>query len=322
MGPLVLSLLFAPQVRGVTVAPHFEGERDDARLQRMVDEVAELGASHLQVVVQWEQQTVESTRIEPYRWGTDDAEVSRLVRYAQRKGLTVLVFPIVRLVEQGPGRWRGKLRPASPDAWWASYRRFVLHYARLAADAGAGMLSVGSELGSMEGDEERWRDLVAAARAVFPGELTYSANWDHYPHVGFWDALDYVGLNAYHPITHADRPDGQELEAAWRLVRDKLLVWAALRRRPLLFTEVGYPSRPDGARRPYLHGADGAVDLAAQRDAYRAFCRAWSDERAVAGAFFWIWSGEGGSGDNRYTPRGKPAAEVLRRWFAGEEEAS
>lgn len=302
-------------IQGLALAPHYEGEATPAQLERMVDEIGALGANHLQVVVQWGQHGVASTEIAPYQWGTDDAQVRAVVAHARRRGLKVLLFPIVRVKDQGPGRWRGTLQPTDRGAWWASYRRFILHYARLAQTEGVEMLSVGSELGSMEDDEARWRSLVAEVRSVFRGGLVYSANWDHFPHVRFWDALDHVGLNAYHPITARDDASEAELAAAWRLTRDKLLVWLAFVDRPLLFTEVGYPSIDGGARRPYHHGATGPVDLEEQRRAFAAFRDTWRGQPGVAGAFVWIWSGEGGPTDNRYTPRGKPAAEVLSAWF-------
>jgi len=312
----VVALLLA-SIHGVVLAPHYEGEPAPAQLAEMVDEVSALGASHVQVVVQWGQTDVGSTRIEPYQWGTDDATVRRLVRDAHRRGLKVMIFPIVRLKALGPGRWRGTLQPSDRAAWWAAYQRFILHYARLAEDTGAALLSVGSELGSMEHEEARWRRLVADVRAIYRGRLVYSANWDHYPEVGFWDALDYVGINAYHPITARDDAPQAELSAAWRMIRDKLLVWLAFVDRPLLFTEVGYPSIDGGARRPYHHGATGPVDLEEQRRAYTAFRDAWRGQERLAGAFFWIWSGPGGPTDNGYTPRGKPAEQVLRAWFRG-----
>lgn len=312
-----MAALLLLSIHGLVVAPHHEGEPTRAELERAVDEVRAVGATHLQIVVQWGQSDISSVQIAPYRWGTDDDQVRALAGYARRRGLQVLIFPILRVEAQGPGRWRGTVRPARRGAWWAAYRRFVLHYAALADDVGAELFSVGSELGSMERDEAEWRALVAAVRGRFRGALVYSANWDHFPHVRFWDALDYVGLNGYHPITDRDDASLVELSAAWRLIRDKLLVWLAFVDRPLLFTEVGYPSIDGGARRPYHHGSIGPVDLEEQRRAYVAFCDAWREQPGVAGAFFWIWSGEGGPSDNRYTPRGKPAEQALRACFRG-----
>ena len=38
---------------------------------------------------------------------------------------------------------------------------------------------------------------IAYVRQTFKGKLTYSANWDHYSGIGFWDDLDLIGMNSY-----------------------------------------------------------------------------------------------------------------------------
>lgn len=307
-------LLAAPPVRGVALAPHFEGERTAAQMRARVDEIAATGANWVQLVVQWGQREVRSVAIAPYRWGTDDAEVAALARYAKGKGLKVFIFPVLRLESLGPGDWRGTLRPADRGAWWASYRRFILHYAALAQAVGADLFSVGSELGSMEPDLTRWTGLVAAVRAVYHGRVTYSANWDHFHEVRFWPALDVVGVNGYFPLTKRDDAPEADLRGTWGFVRDRILAWRP-KDKPLMFTEIGYPSVDGAARRPYHYGGDGALDLEEQRRAYAAFVAAWGAQPALAGVFVWAWTGPGGPEDKGYGLKGKPALEILRAWF-------
>lgn len=53
-----------------------------------------------------------------------------------------------------------------------------------------------------------------------------------------------------------------------------------------------------------------------QRLNYEAFVQTWDACPTVAGALWWEWApGEGGSGDYGYTPKNKPAEQVLSRWF-------
>jgi len=64
--------------------------------------------------------------------------------------------------------------------------------------------------------------------------------------------------------------------------------------------------------------ADGAPDPEAQRACYDALVRALEPEDWVAGAFFWKWFSSdriGGPHDSSFTPRGKPAQEVMARAF-------
>ena len=61
--------------------------------------------------------------------------------------------------------------------------------------------------------------------------------------------------------------------------------------KPLVFTEFGHPSVTGGGGAPwndFLDGPAGVVDLEAQ---------------------------VGGLRDRSYTPRGKPAEQVLRNWY-------
>ena len=57
------------------------------------------------------------------------------------------------------------------------------------------------------------------------------------------------------------------------------------------------------------------TDLEEQRRAYVAFVRTWNGAAEVRGVYWWNWFGFGGEKDTNYTPRKKPAAEVIRRWY-------
>ncbi len=323
--PVVLSVLVAlaspARWNGMAVTPYSEDPSRGLTFMGMVDEIADIGATHASIVVQWSQNNVESQHIGPHPKETQDETVVRaMIRRSRARGLKVMLFPILWIEQRGPGRWRGTLRPANPAQWWGSYRTFILHFAELARSEGVEVFSVGSELASMEADEARWRALIAEVRARYPGLLTYSANWDHYEAVAFWDALDVIGMTGYHrliPEPVDDQPPEASLRAAWTSVRTALLTWRDRRwpGRRLLFTELGYPSLEGAAYRPWEYTLGGAVDLEEQRRCYAAFADVWRDEPSLAGVFFWNWWGHGGPLDSNYTPRGKPALEVVRRFF-------
>ena len=310
-----LLLLASVPIRGIFIAPHFEGERTDAQLASMIDEVEALGASHVIYVVQWGQKDIYSTQIGPYQWGTDDDEIERLAQATHDRGMKVVLFPILHLAEIAPGRWRGRLDPTEREVWWSNYHRFILHYAELAARVDADLYSLGSELGTMEGDVERWHQLAAHVRARYQGPLTYSANWDHVQQVAFWDALDLVGINAYFPLTDSDDASQAQLTTMWGVLQRLIGGWRWALGKPLLFTEVGYPSVDGGARRPYHYDAQGPIDLEEQRRAVAAFTTVWGPSPGFAGTFWWIWTGAGGSTDPGYSVRNKPAQAILKRWF-------
>jgi hypothetical protein len=188
--------------------------------------------------------------------------------------------------------------------------------ARLAEEAGTERLVIGSELSSLERYEDRWRGLIVEAREHFSSAITYSANWDHANAVGFWDALDEVGLTAYFPVGGRQSHTGRALADAWRTPLEQI---DDLRRRtgkPVLITEVGYTSQRGAAAQPWEHTSGAEVDLQVQRDLYRGFCDAFSETPSISGFYVWNWFGFGGPRDAGFTPRGKPAASELAQCFA------
>lgn len=279
---------------------------------RRLDELVGLGATDVAVVVAWSQTDVRAVTVRP--GPVDDAVVRGALAAAADRGLRTTVFPILQLDRVRPGEWRGTLAPADVDTWWTSYERFIVHHADLAAAGGAAALVIGSELGSTEAWRDRWYHLISRVERRYRGDLLYSANWDHYQHVSFWDRLDAVGVTGYFELTRDAAAGVGELTVAWDRARERLVAFARARGLPLWLTEVGYPSVDGGAVWPWDYTRKGAVDLEEQRRGFAALARAWAGQ-PLAGLFVWEWSGDGGAGDRGYTPRGKPAACELRGWF-------
>ncbi|MCB9529448.1 MAG: glycoside hydrolase TIM-barrel-like domain-containing protein [Myxococcales bacterium] len=281
-----------------------------------LDEMALAGVTHVQLVTRWAQADVRATTIAPD--GEDDDDTLRwAIGAAAARGMRTFLMPILHVRHRPPGEWRGTLAPTDPAAWWSAYRRFILHYARLAAATGVALYAVGSELVSTEQQTDRWRALIAAVRAVYPGQLTYSANWDHFEPVSFWDALDVAGLNAYHELSPRPNPTEAELLAGWRPFVQRVRHWALMTGKPYLFTEIGYPATAHAAARPWDHALRGAPDPDLQLRCYRALYETWQQDPRLVGLYLWNWFGHGGPDDPGYTPRGKPAMHVIDHWYRG-----
>ena len=78
----------------------------------------------------------------------------------------------------------------------------------MAAREHVAVLSVGSELSTLDGARDRaaWADAIAEVRRVFHGALMYSGNWDHFRDVAVYDLVDVVGLCAYFALVEAGVP--------------------------------------------------------------------------------------------------------------------
>lgn len=119
--------------------------------------------------------------------------------------------------------------------------------------------------------DRHWRTVVSAVRRIYHGQLTYAANFDQYDRVGFWDALDLIGVNAYFSLRRGLGPaDLPTLERGWAEVLDDLEAFragAGLQDRPVLFTEIGYTYRRHSTIEPWgqngfsLVRRDGVWDL-------------------------------------------------------------
>lgn len=286
-----------------------------------LEDISALGASHLSVPVFILQDSVDS--VTHFTRPSDGATVEqheRVIRevidYAHRMGLKVMLTPIVNLDRPGEREWRGTIAPHDWEAWFESYRAMVRHYARLAAEMDVEYLSVGTELVSAERFTGQWRATIAEVRRIFPGQLTYSANWDRYDRVAFWDDLDFAGISAYYELSDSGDPTVDQLVAAWGPVKADLLRWQARWNKPLLFTEIGYMSQSGVAAHPWNYVSKKPLDLEAQRRCYEALRLAWEGEEQFAGLYLWIWEPDKRGGQDRgYNFAGKPAEAVVRDWY-------
>jgi hypothetical protein len=246
-----------------------------------------------------------------------DAGVVHAARCARARGFAVLWKPHLWISHES---WPGEVAMATEAdwaAWWRGYRRYVLHHAFLAAWSEAEAFAVGVELDKTLGREREWRGLIAAVRALYPGAVTYASNWHGGAEaVGFWDALDYAGVDAYYPLHDSPAADRAALAAGARAVVARLARLAAASGRPVLLTEVGFAARRGAWTAPHEEG--GEPSEADQAAAYRALLDALGRPRWLAGAFFWkafsAPPGRGSRADFQFL--GRPAEAEVRRWLA------
>jgi hypothetical protein len=292
---------------------------DFSPYHKNVDEIAALGADSLSIVVDVRQENGTSTQIFlDQRLTPTPEQLTTLIKYAKSKKLRVLLMPIVLLQNPRGNEWRGTLKPESWDQWFDSYREIVKHYAIIAQGSGVDILSVGSELVSAEGRVEQWTRTIRMARKIFKGKLTYSANWDAYTRVPFWDQLDLVGMNSYYTLGDDANVSVDEIVRRWHAIQRDLFTFQKKTKRPVIFTEVGWCSLANAASEPWDYTRTSLpLDLELQRKLYEGFFQAWQGRPELGGFMFWEWPiGDGGLEDRGYTPENKPAEKVLRTWLA------
>jgi len=256
-------------------------------------------------------------------WGEHAEGIRFVAREARARKIGTLLKPHVWL----HGSWPGDVEMTSEadwQAWFARYREFIVGWARFAAAEEIEGLCLGCELDKTVQREREWREIVAAVRAVYPGLVTYAANWTHFESVPFWDALDAIGVNAYFPLSQAARPSVTELVDAWQPIRARLAALAERSGRPVVFTEIGYHPAEGALSEPWQWEV-GAAALAPenQANAYEAALRVFLGEPWFGGLFWWKWHAEErehrrGSAADTFSPQGLPAEEVLKRAYTAE----
>ncbi|HZT28513.1 MAG TPA: hypothetical protein VFA33_01425 [Bryobacteraceae bacterium] len=243
-----------------------------------------------------------------YSLGMERADlIEAVARVAHQRGIRVLLKPQVWVRGGFPGDLDFP-NPSERARWFSAYRGFLEFYARLASRCQADVFCVGVEFGKLTRYETEWRSLIERARELYSGPLTYAANpGPEFETLRFWDALDYIGLNDYYPL-----PD--DLSPA-EVVRKVAAVQQRFRR-PVLFTEVGFSTFEAPQRAPW---DETPRKLAPQDQArcYEAVFRAFYAQPWFAGMYWWKVGTDGGGGpdDGGHTPWGKPAMEIVAKWY-------
>lgn len=311
---------------------HVSWQPNEYSSSAAIDSRVELAATHANwasVLVTYYQSKGTSTVIaaDPARSPTDAAVIAA-IRGLRQQGLKIMLKPHV---DASDNSWRGDFRPSNVAAWFASYTAFITHFADLAQQNNVDALVIGTEFVQLSGAKYRtqWTTLIKNLRNRYRGKLTYAANatraGDEFTSVSFWDQLDWIGLDAYFPLTNLVNPTLDQLVAAWSKNAQGENLIALLENfanahpgKPVILTEIGYRS-VDGANRvPWDYSLKGTADAAEQRDCAEAMFRVWGTRnRIVQGVFWWdwpVWSVDPKT-DTDYTPRKKPVEATLRTWF-------
>ncbi|MCP4203368.1 MAG: hypothetical protein GY769_15730 [bacterium] len=279
---------------------------------------------------------VDSVAIHPYGWVKRNgivkfqpaAELEFLgaaVELARKAGVDLFWKP--HLGYWGEFAWRGEIEFGQDEAAWrrffADYEAFIVDQARFAASAGLDLFAVGVELEATTHREEDWRRIIASVREVFPGTVVYAANWDRLKRVPFWDAVDWIGVHAYFPLSEAEDPDRALLRSGWEPPLAGLRRLSRAVGKPVLIAEIGYNLNPAAAREPWRYESEDSpesralrtrlIDVAIERIASEDFVR---------GMYWWKWMPGRTHFRRNFSMRDSDVKRVLaRRWVEPAEAA-
>jgi len=267
----------------------------------------------------------------PQRKGSEtDEAVLHSVKEAKKRGWAVMMKPQIWI---GGGHWPGDVNfetEAAWEEWFGHYETWILHYARMCEANEVDALCLGTELvHTTLKHPDKWRHIIAEARKVYSGTLTYAANWgEEFEGFSFWDDLDVVGLNSYYPLSPKPDPSDAELLAGakeWMIKANNI---SAKVGKPFWLTEVGFRSAKQAWLNPHEAAGEREISNECQERCFYALTLATQEAPMLEGMFVWKWPSYLGRGQRKsdhrdrkpgrgFTPGGKPAGEVLKRYYQG-----
>ncbi len=244
-------------------------------------------------------------------------------------GFKIFVKPHVWINEPTEGTWRSNIFPNSEtdwESWKASYRHFIIRYAKIAEQAQAEMFCIGVEFSRLSVEKpDFWKELIKEVKSIYSGKLTYAANWhEEYEKITFWDQLDYIGIQAYFPLVDHEYPSVEEISEGWNRYLPTMEAVSNRFDKKILFTEMGYKSTSDGAMKPWEwvddpYNPDYRFSAETQTHSYEAFFNTVWPKKWFTGAYIWQVRSDfvvDSTANNKdFTPQGKPAEKIITEGF-------
>ena len=251
--------------------------------------------------------------------GENDEGVIHSAFEAKRRGMVTLLKPQVWI----RGGWPGDVEMQTEDDWqtfFDNYYRWIRHYALLAEIYGFDILCVGVEFSKATlAREKDWRQMIGKIRKLYSGKLVYAANWgEEFENISFWDELDYIGIDCYYPLSKDADPSDKELKTNFDKVLKKVAAVSRRYNKQVLFTEIGFRSVEGTWENPHAEAGERPANAQHQARAYEAVFECLQNQPWCAGLFWWKWGtdlADHDPADRDFIPAGKPAEEVVERWF-------
>lgn len=138
------------------------------------------------------------------------------------------------------------------ENWFASYKEFQTHYARIAEEEQCDIFIAGCEMVMTEHREKQWREVIASIRKEYHGLVSYNTDKYQEDHVSWWDCVDVISSSGYYPIDQ------------WEQELDRIEKTVLKYRKPFFFAEAGCMSRKGSGMVPNNWELQGELRLEEQ----------------------------------------------------------
>lgn len=297
--------------KGMSVPSWQSNEYLDSRVTTSLLVLSDVGADHIAVVPTWYQESKFTNQIYPTDNTPVDSAILHIITAAQAMGYSVMLKPHLDVED---GTFRGEISPNDITAWFSSYGDFILHYASIAQQTDVDLFCIGTELKSLSARND-WIGIIDSVRSIYNKPILYAANWDEYPHVGFWEYIDFAGIDAYFPLASDREATIEEYLENFDLWLYQIDDFQRNIDKEIIIPEVGFRSIKGSGVTPYDWQYHGIMDEVSQAHAYQTILELLQRKQWLAGIFFWHWDPILKQDSIGYTPYNKLAEEVLRRYW-------
>ena len=199
--------------------------------------------------------------------------------------------------------------------WFASYKEFQTHYARIAEEEQCDIFIAGCEMVMTEHREKQWREVIASIRKEYHGLVSYNTDKYQEDHVSWWDCVDVISSSGYYPIDQ------------WEQELDRIEKTVLKYRKPFFFAEAGCMSRKGSGMIPNNWELQGELRLEEQCEWYRAMFEACKKRPWLRGFALWEWAPKLPSAseawkDDSYEICEKPVQVIIKRFYEHEAGTS
>ncbi len=248
-------------------------------------------------------------------WGETPEGIVKCIKMAKKNGLKTMLKPHLWI---GNGEFTGDLDFKNEADWTkfeAEYENYIMDFARIADSTNAEMLCIGTEMKTFVKNRSAfWFGLIKKIKSQYKGQLTYAENWDSYEAVPFWKELDFIGVDAYFPLSESKNLSKNDIKKGWKNWKVNLKTLAVDTQKPILFTEIGYQSQDFAGKAPWESQIIGLENQENQAIALQGLFENVWQEKWLAGIFVWKWFPENNRDQarDRYSPQNRKAEEILK----------
>ncbi|NJX14864.1 glycoside hydrolase family 113 [Tamlana crocina] len=256
------------------------------------------------------------------QWFGETAKgVKQYVETLQKHHIKIMIKPQIWVWH---GEFTGFIKMTSEENWKAfetSYSKFILEYAALAEEVNADIFCIGTELETfIKNRPNFWFQLIKKIKTVYKGKLTYAANWDEFKRTPFWGELDFIGIDAYFPVSDVKTPTFEDAMEGWKNHLPEIKAKQKAFNKPVLFTEFGYRSVDFSGKEPWKSERSmQGVNLEAQVNTTKALFETFWHQDWFAGGFVWKWfinhEQVGGEQNHMFTPQNKPVEKIIKSYY-------